>query len=263
MQDPSTNTEPEDPELQAPPGTGAREAQPIAASTLVADDKDRPIADNKIRPGVAPGSPAPAPAGTPASAPKSKAHSTAEYQREYRAKKRAEAGKAGPRLQGAQAATAAPQSTTRPPPSFADLGRGAPVPGAVVVNKPPRNYMQEAASLFIPVSAAAGKFLGPHWGIEVEAGPPPKIKFTPEQEAYLVTVAQWIEYNQFPPMNPNLAMTLGSIAYVVPKLTVDPTPARIRGAWERLVDLYCKLTGRERKKKREEKQAERPDRNPE
>lgn len=182
------------------------DAKIISAASLVAADTDRPVADTAaLRVPEAHESP-------PADAP-------------------AEPAKRGRgRPKGSKTKPAAPvESASRPPPSFDDLNGKAPAAGspALIAPQVKRNYHLEAASIFIPASSVAAQFFGEHWGVQIDQEKK-QIKFTPEQEAYLASMAAWLEFEQFPPMNPRYGFLFATLAYAGPKLQTEPTPTKIK-----------------------------------
>lgn len=191
----------------------------VSADSLVGDDTDRPVADNTRMPdNVSETTPETPSNSEPISKRGRKPLDEAEKKR--RALLRTKA-----KLEG------------RPPPDFSDLGgvKKTIIGVAAPITTPARNYVQEAAMVFVPVSAMLGKMLGPHWGIEIDQEKK-NIKFTDEQQAYLTALAQWIEYEQFPPASPRIGFIIATLAYSIPKTRIDPTPERLKIA-------YLKVSG--------------------
>ncbi len=192
------------------------EVREISAAELVSDDTDRPVADNT----AIQGSPLDRP-DDPTEKPKKRGRP--KLSDEEKARRAAERQKA--------------------PPDFGDIG-GRPTGQAVPI-KPPRNYGMEAAQLFIPVSSVLGKLLGPHWGIEVDQEKK-EVKFTPEQSAYLASMAAWLEYEQFPEINPRWGFAIATAAYMIPKVKTDPTPERLKIAWIKVSGWFKRIFTRKR-----------------
>lgn len=194
------------------------DAVPISASDIVSSDTDRPKADNKLDSFVS------QPRDIP-SAP--------------------EAGKkrGRPKLTDEQKAASAAQRANRPPPSFDDLkNSNAPRPG-IPLATPTRDYQAEAMQLFVPLSMAAGKWLGDHWGLKIDHDKK-QVDLTDEQKNYVYTMGKWLEYEQFPPLNPRWGFVIASAAYIAPKVRTDPTPEKLKVFWDGVKKLWNKIIGK-------------------
>lgn len=195
------------------------EAEKVTAESLVSADKDRPIADNKIEPPPL---------------------ITAETPRD---KKRGR-----PKMTEEQKVAAKTEREKRGRADFSDITAtpsGGPKPETVISSQPTRNYFQEACEMFIPLSFAAGKFMGPHWEIPIKDATldkegktitPPCLDFTEEQKQLLQSWSRWLEYEQFPPMNARLGFFISMVAYTAPKFRQKPTPEKLK-----VFSDWCKL----------------------
>ena len=207
-------------------------AVPVMASQLVADDTDRPKADNS-RPLPETEKPEEKPPEKENGVDAARREKQKAYMKEWKAKKRAEKA---PRVEKA-------------PPSFGDLGGNAIGPNPTtpgnsagilnpVVTK--RDYGVEAVSLFVPVSMFLGKTLGDHWGVEVD-NEKKTLAFTPEQNAYIASLARWLEHEKFPPMSPRYEFLIQTAAYSLPKLKTDPTPERLKIGWLKVSGWFKRI----------------------
>jgi hypothetical protein len=175
-------------------------AQIVEPSRLVAEDLDRPVADNtKV--------PAPLEGQTDAPVPDAKKLKQKEYQRQYREKRKAE-------------------REGKPPPNFGDLKGG--IGQAASKVEPPRNYAEEFATIFIPCSMFAGQFLGDHWLIKIDQEKK-AFDFTPAQQNLIATGGRWFEYEKFGPATPRLGFALALASYLGQNVRIEPTPTKIKG----------------------------------
>lgn len=213
------------PELQPGPVIPETKAIGISASDLVGSDNDRPIADAKIQ----------------ASDESREGDDAPETEAKKRGRKpmtdaeKAEAKKLRDIVKQAKGN-----------PDFAKLlGDKAVSSGSPAQSG--RNYFAEACEIFIPISFASSKMLGEHWGIKIKEAKvdkegktidPPGLDFTEDQKQYLQTMARWLEYEQFPPMNARMGMIIASSAYIIPRLQQEPTPSRIKGLWGKCVHVF-------------------------
>ena len=109
--------------------------------------------------------------------------------------------------------------------------------------KPPRDYRLEAEQLFLAVSVPAGQILGPHWGVawdDVSKRP----KYTEEQNQFVMTTANWLEYEKFSPLNPRTVMIIACLGYFGPKFQVEPTKSKVLSWLKKGKDFFSKLIGR-------------------
>lgn len=203
----------------AAPGNAIGEVIEISAASLVGDDTDRPVADNDLD------DPGPYVPNSPS--PNSPENEQAEIDR-----------RKGAWSEEKKAKGRATRAARRANPNFNDLGgnRASPVP----VGPPPRDYYQEALQIFLPTSFFAAKMLGEHWTVAIRQPvrdqdgkiiTPGGIDLAPAQTQYVSSMAEWLKYKQFGPMNGDLAFIVASLAYIVPHVKTDPTPEKLKKAW--------------------------------
>ncbi len=231
----------ESPELEVPdssPG-GLGTVEKVTADDIIADDDDSPKADNKLPPPDAPNALESEMAGNvaPPDAPKKRGRKKMTDEEKARAKEIREA------VRGNRA------------PDFSKLPSGSSSSGGGSSGgKVPRDYYIEACNLFFPCSFVAEKWLGPHWGIPIEertvAGIAQKcLAPTDEQKQYLANMARWLEYEQFPELNARWSFLIATIGYTAPKFKQDPTPTRLKSAWEWVrVKIFRKAPSTEKQK---------------
>lgn len=207
------------------------QATSISASSLVASDKDRPIADAVI---TAPASDEAREGGDN--------DDTAEGEAKKRGRKKMSDEEKAQAKRERDAFKAAKGN-----PDFAKiLGTNA-GPSSPSDKPTGRNYFAEAVEIFVPCSFAAGKMLGDHWGIKIKEAKldkegktiePPGLDFTEDQKQYLQSMARWLEYEQFPPMDARMGMIIASAAYGIPRAQQAPTPERVKGLWKKCVHVF-------------------------
>lgn len=206
----------------------------ISASTLVDNDKDRPIADANPQPRPEPVNP-------------DRPDDPTEPKKRGRPKLSDEEKEARKKAKAAGL----------PPPNFDDIRRVG-NPSSVGLGVPvvaPRDYTKDAASLYIPASMALGQFLGDHWAIKMNDART-ALEFTPEQLSYMNDLARWLEYEQFGPINPRYKIIFSTIAYAAPRLRTDPTPHRLKNLWGTMRETVGGWFGRKKKNQREKDKEE-------
>ena len=215
----------------------------VNASKFVSEDTDRPVADNKNTPvsdrpdDPTSGEAEPAPTGK-----KRGRAALSEQEKLRRAALRADAKAKG-----------------IAPPDFSDINAGGrPATagiGNVPLGQPARDYMKEALGIYVPVSFTIGKFFGEHWypGFDKEKG---TLKLTEEQIAYVQSLAEEIQYENWGPLNPRYKFLLHTVAYAAPRVKTAPTPEKFKNLWKSIKETVSGWFGKKRnKKKREEKEA--------
>jgi hypothetical protein len=192
-------------------------AEAVEASQLVSDDKDRPIADNKIEP------------------PKQDVQQTEQPRKQGRPRLSDEEKAQAKRIRDEVKARMA----GKPPPDFHDVRGTTPT----VLPPVSRNYQDEFIQIFVPLSMFFGKTLGDHWGLVIDQNKK-SIDFTEEQKAYIITGAKWLEYEQWPPLSPRFAFIAHTLAYAGPKVRIEPTPERLKKFFTWIRDKWKKWRGK-------------------
>lgn len=200
-------------ELPPDTSTPTEAAKPVEASRLVDDDTDRPVADNKIESPVNPENQT-----SPGNNPQPQTDAPKKRGRK-------------PYTPEQKAAVAQAKREGKPPPNFSDIKGGVPQNRATLADPNSamrqRDYVSEFTSIFVPVSMALGKMMGPQFGIPIDAVER-RPKLSHEQEMYIMSGAKWLEYEQFPELSPRFGFVLGSITYFGPKFREEPTFSRVK-----------------------------------